>query len=54
MDGAYKGRLHIAMPFISRTNLTNQQTEYNDVHGFYRVCIEHHKEHWVWCPNNGA
>ena len=41
MDGAYKGRLHVAWPFIGRKTLTERQKEYNDVHGFYRACIEH-------------
>ena len=41
MDGAYKGRLHVAWPFIGRKTLTEQQKEYNDVHGFYRARIEH-------------
>ena len=30
MDGAYKGRLHVAWPFIGRKMLTKQQKEYND------------------------
>ena len=41
MDGAYKGRLHAAWPFIGRKTLTERQKEYNDVHGFYRTRIEH-------------
>ena len=41
MDGAYKGRLHVAWPFIGRKTLTERQKEYNDVHGFYRARIEH-------------
>ena len=41
MDGAYKGRLHVAWPFICRKTLTERQKEYNDVHGFYRARIEH-------------
>ena len=40
-DGAYKGRLHVAWPFIGRKTLTERQKEYNDVHGFYRARIEH-------------
>ena len=39
MDGAYKGRLHVAWPFIGRKTLTKRQKEYNDVHGFYRARI---------------
>ena len=39
MDGAYKGRLHVAWPFIGRKTLTERQKEYNDVHGFYRAHI---------------
>ena len=30
MDGAYKGRLHVAWPFIGRKTLTERQKEYND------------------------
>ena len=41
MDGAYKGRLHVAWPFIGRKTWTERQKEYNDVHGFYRARIEH-------------
>ena len=41
MDGAYKGRLHVAWPFIGRKTLTERQKEYKDVHGFYRARIEH-------------
>ena len=40
MDGAYKGRLHVAWPFIGQKTLTERQKEYNDVHGFYRARIE--------------
>ena len=29
MDGAYKGRLHVAWPFIGRKMLTERQKEYN-------------------------
>ena len=41
MDGAYKGRLHVAWPFIGRKTLTERQHEYNDVHGLYRARNEH-------------
>ena len=41
MDGAYKGRLYVAWPFIGRKTLIELQKEYNDVHGFYRARIEH-------------
>ena len=41
MDGGYKARLHIVVPCINRKTLTNRQKEYNDVHGFYRTCVEH-------------
>ena len=41
-DGAYKGRVHVIVPFIGRKNgsLTSCQTCYNDVHGWYRRRIE--------------
>ena len=32
MDGAYKGRLHVAWPFIGRKTLAERQKAYNDVH----------------------
>ena len=49
MDGAYKGRLHVAWPFIGRKMLTERQKEYNDVHSFYRARIEHlFARMWHW------
>ena len=41
-DGAYKGRIHVIVPFIGRKNgtLTTRQQCYNDVHGWYRARIE--------------
>ena len=41
-DGAYKGRIHVIVPFIGRKNgtLTSRQQCYNDVHGWYRARIE--------------
>ena len=38
-DGAYKGRIHVIVPFIGRNNgtLTARQQCYNDVHGWYRA-----------------
>ena len=41
-DGAYKGRIHVIVPFIGRKNgtLTARQQGYNDVHGWYRARIE--------------
>ena len=41
-DGAYKGQIHVIVPFIGRKNgtLTSRQQSYNDVHG-WRACIEH-------------
>ena len=49
MDGAYKGRLHVAWPFIGRKTLIERQKEYNDVHGFYRAHIEHlFARMWHW------
>ena len=41
MDGGYKGHLRVALSFIGRKNLTEQQKEYNHVHGFYKARIEH-------------
>ena len=40
--GAYKGRIHVIVPFIGRKNgtLTARQQCYNDVHGWYRAHIE--------------
>ena len=41
-DGAYKGRIHVIVPFIGRKNgtLTTCQQCYNGVHGWYRARIE--------------
>ena len=41
-DGAYKGRIHVIVPFIGRKNgtLTARQQCYNEVHGWYRAHIE--------------
>ena len=41
-DGAYRGRIHVIVPFIGRKNgpLTARQQCYNDVHGRYRARIE--------------
>ena len=48
-DGAYKGRLHTAVPYIGRKTLTDDQQEYNDVHGFYRARVEHlFARLWQW------
>ena len=46
-DGAYKGRLHTAVPYIGRKTLSEDQQEYNDVHGFYRARVEHLFA-WLW------
>ena len=49
MDGAYRGRLHLAWPFIGRKTLTERQQECNGVHGFYRARIEHlFARMWHW------
>ena len=49
MDGAYKGRLHVAWPFIGRKILTERQKRYNDVHGFYRARVGHlFARMWHW------
>ena len=39
---AYKGRIHVIVPFIARKNgtLTARRQSYNDVHGWYRARIE--------------
>ena len=48
-DGAYKGRLHTAVPYIGRKTLTDDQQEYNDVHGFYCARVEHlFARLWQW------
>ena len=48
-DGAYKGRLHAAVIYIGRKTLTDDQQEYNDVHGFYRARVEHlFARLWQW------
>ena len=48
-DGAYKGRLHTAVPYIGRKTLTDDQQEYNDVHGFYRARVGHlFARLWQW------
>ena len=40
-DGTYKGRIHTTVPsWISRKKLSDDQQEYNDVHGFYRTRVE--------------
>ena len=41
-DGAYKGRIHVIVPFLGRKNgtLTTRQQGYNDVHGWYRARME--------------
>ena len=49
MDGAYKGCLHVAWPFIGRKTLRERQKEYNDHHGFYRAHVEHlFARMWHW------
>ena len=49
MDGAYKGRLHVALLFIGRKSLTDGQKEYNNVHGSCRARIEHlFARMWHW------
>ena len=48
-DGAYKGRIHVIVPFIGRKNgtLTARQQCYNDVAGWYRARIEQLFA-WLW------
>ena len=42
-DGAYKGQVHVFVPFIGRKNgnLIARLKLYNDVHCWYRAHIEH-------------
>ena len=42
-DGAYKGQVHVTVPFMGRKNgtLMARQLLYNDVHGWHRTHIEH-------------
>ena len=48
-DGAYKGRLHSHTRFIGRKVLTKREREYNNVHGYYRACVEHlFARLWHW------
>ena len=49
-DGAYKGRIHVILPFIARNGtLPSRQQSYNDVHGWYRARIEQLFAHlWHW------
>ena len=48
-DSAYKGRLHTAIPYIGRKTLSDDQQEYNDVHGFYRARVGHlFARLWPW------
>ena len=48
-DGTYKGRIHTAVPFIGRKKLSDNQQEYNDVHGFYCAGVEHlFARLWHW------
>ena len=47
--GAYKDRLHTTVPYIGRKTLSDDQQEYNDVHGFYRARVEHlFARLWQW------
>ena len=48
-DGAYKGRIHVVIPFVGRGSLTARQESYNSVHGWYRARVEHVFAHlWHW------
>ena len=40
-DGAYKGLLHTAAPYIGRKTLSEAQQQYNDIHGFYHARVGH-------------
>ena len=49
--GAYKGRIHVIVPFIGRKNgsLTVRQQWYNDFHGWYRARVEQmFAQFWRW------
>ena len=48
-NGAYKGRIHVIVPFIARKNgtLTARQQSYNDVHKWCRAGIEKLFA-WLW------
>ena len=46
-DGAYKGRLHSAIPYIGRKTLSEDQQECNNVHGCYRARVGHLFA-WLW------
>ena len=62
-DGAYRGCVHVIVPFNGRKNdnLSARQRSCNDVHGWYKAQIEQlfaHLLHWglirdIWCggPN---
>ena len=50
-DGAYKGRVHVIVPFIGWKNdtLSAHQRSYNDAHGWYQARIEQLFAHlWHW------
>ena len=48
-DGTYKGCIHTAVPYIGRKKLSDDQQEYNDVHGFYRARVKHlFARFWHW------
>ena len=58
-DGAYKGRIHVIVPFIGRKNgtLTACQQCYNEVHGWYSARIEQlfaRLWHGVWLGTFGV
>ena len=47
--GTRKPRLHTAVPYIGQKTLSDDQQEYNDVHGFYRARVEHlFARLWQW------
>ena len=48
-DSAYKDRLHTVVLYIGRKTLSEDQQEYNDVHGFYRARVEYlFARLWQW------
>ena len=48
-DGTYKGRTHTVVPYIGWKTLSEDEQEYNDIHGFYRARVEHFFARlWQW------
>ena len=48
-DGAYKGCIHIVVPFWGSRKLTDRQQQHNDVHSWYGARVEHiFAQLWQW------